>query len=66
MQKLLEAKLHKDDEIALNLLKTVYHIAKQEIPKDEMRHMVNYASLLRVDLSKAPKNWSLFLTAFPK
>jgi hypothetical protein len=28
--------------------------------------MVNYASLLRVDLSKAPKNWSLFLTAFPK
>ncbi|XP_053372515.1 zinc finger protein 862-like [Mercenaria mercenaria] len=56
MQKLLEAKLDQDDEIAINLLKTAYHIAKRELPKDEMKHMVKYASVLGVELSKADAN----------
>lgn len=55
MQKLLhvEAKLNKDDEIALTLLKTAYHTAKCELPKYEMKHLVKYASVLGVDLSKS-------------
>ncbi|XP_052249683.1 zinc finger protein 862-like [Dreissena polymorpha] len=53
MQKLLAAKINMDDELALNLLKTAYHIAKRELPKGEMQHMVDYASFLGVDFCKS-------------
>lgn len=52
MQKLLAKKLNQDDELALNLLKTAYHVAKRELPKEEMKHMISYAQSLGVNFSK--------------
>ncbi|KAH3822978.1 hypothetical protein DPMN_124772 [Dreissena polymorpha] len=53
MQKLPEANLDKDDDIAMSLLKTANHIAKRELPKDEIKKdMVKYASVLGVNLTK--------------
>ncbi|WAR31456.1 ZN862-like protein [Mya arenaria] len=46
MQKLLATKISKDDDMALNLLKTAYYIAKHELPKVEMKHVVDYAKFI--------------------
>ncbi|XP_052227215.1 zinc finger protein 862-like [Dreissena polymorpha] len=52
MQTLLAKKLNKDDVYATNLLKTAYHIAKRERPKEEMKHMLSYATNIGLSVSK--------------
>ncbi|KAH3867581.1 hypothetical protein DPMN_030713 [Dreissena polymorpha] len=52
MQTLLAKKLNKDDVYATNLLKTAYHIAKRELPKEEMKHMLSYATNIGLSVSK--------------
>ena len=49
LQKLIATKYDQDDDMALNLLKTAYHLGKRELPKEEMRHMVEFASSFGVE-----------------
>lgn len=53
MQTLLAAKFNKDDEMAMNLLKTAYYIAKRKLPKLEVKHVMDYAKFLGVDFGSS-------------
>ncbi|XP_060589612.1 zinc finger protein 862-like [Ruditapes philippinarum] len=46
MQKLIDKKLSKDDETAVQYLKCAYYIAKRELPKSEMKHMINFVGTI--------------------
>ncbi|XP_053377704.1 zinc finger protein 862-like [Mercenaria mercenaria] len=51
MQKLVEQKLNKDDETAIQYLKCAYYIAKRELPKSEMKHMINFVGSLGKEIN---------------
>ncbi|XP_060572444.1 zinc finger protein 862-like [Ruditapes philippinarum] len=49
LQKMVEAKLDKDDELGIKLLTAAYHIGKRELPKEEFRHHLEFASAVGAD-----------------
>ena len=44
LQKIVHDKITKDDEAVIQYLKCAYYLAKRELPKEEMKHQVEFAS----------------------
>ncbi|XP_053385814.1 zinc finger protein 862-like [Mercenaria mercenaria] len=49
LQRVIADQLHKDDALGIRLLQTAYHIGKRELPKEEFRHHLEYASSVGAD-----------------
>ena len=51
MQKLIAAKVSQDDEIGTQLLKCASYIGKRELPKEEMKHLVDFGDFMGLDMT---------------